>query len=273
MAQNDTILLITFSGRTLELQALLRHIRPSLPLLVLTSHMDPATCPLFNNRPPANCILLPAPIHTSETLSFGLPAPMTSTTVALALGDAIALAVANHLHPSPQAVFEAHHPGGAIGASASAKKYKTMGDIAIPISSVPIARPRSLAPVAATEDSPVFAVTALDVLLAAARSPSGWVLLSPFIIAAPRRIQDLGPHLDRSFNTLEDGFFVEKADWISVPASNTVAETRAWIEEMRRGKRGRTFLRRGTLLGIVDGMGDVSGVVEIEDVVDIQDDL
>lgn len=36
---------------------------------------------------------------------------------------------------------------------------------------------------------------------------------------------------------------------------------------MRSGERGRTFLKRGTVLGIVDPWGVVSAVVMIEDVV------
>lgn len=36
---------------------------------------------------------------------------------------------------------------------------------------------------------------------------------------------------------------------------------------MRRAERGRTFLKRGTVLGIVDPRGGVSAVVMIEDVV------
>ena len=41
---------------------------------------------------------------------------------------------------------------------------------------------------------------------------------------------------------------------------------------MRSSERGRTFLRRGTVLGIVDSEGKVSGVVEIERVVDVEVD-
>ena len=51
----------------------------------------------------------------SEIKSFGVAAPTTSTTVALALTDALAMAVARRLHLDPSAVFQGYHPGGAIG--------------------------------------------------------------------------------------------------------------------------------------------------------------
>lgn len=60
---------------------------------------------------------------------------------------------------------------------------------------------------------------------------------------------------------------IERANWISVPAENSVQEAKDWILEMRQGERGREFLKLGTVLGIVDVKGSVSSVVEIEDVV------
>lgn len=135
-----------------------------------------------------------------------------------------------------------------------------MADLATLVSSVHVARPRS-----------VPTITALDILLAAATSPSGWVRLSAHTIISPRQIQKLGLDstnngLERAAHLLDAGAVVEKTDWISVPSVSEVEEVREWIREMRRGERGRTFLRRGTVLGIVDPEGGVSGVVEIEEV-------
>ncbi|KAI9802685.1 MAG: hypothetical protein M1825_002707 [Sarcosagium campestre] len=109
---NDTMLIITFSGRTSELSALMPHLSSELPLIMMTSH---ATSPLTRGR--NSVALLPTPIPESEETSFGIAAPTTSTTVALALGDALALAVARKIHEArgPGAVFRSHHPGGAIG--------------------------------------------------------------------------------------------------------------------------------------------------------------
>ncbi|EON68113.1 hypothetical protein W97_07261 [Coniosporium apollinis CBS 100218] len=114
---NDALLLITFSGRTAELLSLLPHIPSTTPILVLTSHTTPAMCPLLALRPDA--ILLPGPIHESEEESFGVAAPTTSTTVAMAIGDMLALTAVDRIHGErTRKVFKKNHPGGAIGARA-----------------------------------------------------------------------------------------------------------------------------------------------------------
>ncbi|KAI9852163.1 MAG: hypothetical protein M1838_001626 [Thelocarpon superellum] len=113
----DTLLLITFSGRTPELRTLMPHLPLSLPLIAMTSHTSPLSSPLTSDRP--HSIVLPTPVHESEEASFGVAAPTTSTTVALALGDALAVAIARKIHvgegQGPREVFKAYHPGGAIG--------------------------------------------------------------------------------------------------------------------------------------------------------------
>jgi D-arabinose 5-phosphate isomerase GutQ len=271
---NDTVLMITFSGRTPELLLLLPHIPTHNPLIVMTSHVVASTCPLLHNR--INSILLPAPIHESEQVSFGLSAPTTSTTVALAIGDGLALAVAERLHTSPGGspaeVFMRHHPGGAIGAAAMPTVpvvlVPKISDLAIQVADVPIATPTS-----ATPGSPL---RALDVLLTAVRSPGGWVRVSPQHIMAPRRIQRLNnPTLSlteaeaqASLHAEFAPLVIEKPDWISVLGSCTVAECAAWILQMRSEERGRGFLKKGTVLGVVDvASREVTGVIEIEEVV------
>lgn len=167
IGRHDTLLLITFSGRTPELLALLPHLDPSLPLILLTAHTRPDTCELLqlaarrrNSQSSRNrnrnrnrgadhhdgVILLPAPIHEPESVSFGVSAPTSSTTAALAVGDALAIVAARELHGQTTtttttatsrsggggtsaaaaaaagvaAVFATNHPGGAIGGAAAA---------------------------------------------------------------------------------------------------------------------------------------------------------
>jgi hypothetical protein len=73
------------------------------------------------DRRPELGVLLPAPIPVSEEASFGVSAPTTSTTVALAVSDMLALTVAERLHRSrsgcKREIFKRNHPGGAIGMS------------------------------------------------------------------------------------------------------------------------------------------------------------
>ena len=258
--QNDTMLVITYSGKTPELLALLPYIPSDLPVIALTSHIHPSACPLLNGRSSNFSILLPAPIPISEVQSFGVPAPTTSTTTALTLADALALTISRHLHQEPAAIFHCYHPGGAIGANACASGPKLIAEVAIDAESVPI--------VSFLPDRNV--ATILDVLLTATRSTSGWVRPSSTTIISPRQIQRIGnlPDLHAPLQSLGNDVVVEKPDWISIPAANTVDEAREWILGMRKTERGKTFLKLGTVLGIVDAHQCVSGVVEIEDIVD-----
>jgi D-arabinose 5-phosphate isomerase GutQ len=262
---NDVIIMITFSGRTPELLALIRHIPSTIPLIIMTAHVNPRTCALLTHasRLGAKNFLLPTILHESEISSFGFSAPTTSTTITLALGDSLALSVAETLHSSsgletPQ-VFAANHPGGAIGATnaQSTQSIARMSSIATPVDEIPIAASRDHS-----------CLRCMDVLLAAARSPSGFVRTSPQHIIAPRRIQKMD---DPSMivDVLWDDFgriVVEKTDWISILGETPIDEAKAWICKMRNEgeERGKAFLHHGTILGIVEN-NEVVGVVEIED--------
>lgn len=125
MHQNDTILIITFSGKTPELLSLLPYLPLQTTVIAVTSHTSYSTCPLFKSRSPHLSILLPAPIPVSEVESFGVAAPTTSTTVSLALTDALAMAVARRLHLDPSATFQGYHPGGAIGLNQRASRLSS----------------------------------------------------------------------------------------------------------------------------------------------------
>ncbi len=262
----DTVVMITFSGRTPELRALIPHIQPCIPLILMTAHLSPITCPLLSQptRRDATNILLPTTIHETETSSFGVSAPTTSTTITLALGDSLALAVADALHFSAgmetPAVFASNHPGGAIGATlkSTAQNVTRMSDLATTISQVPIAVPQA--------DQPLLC---FNILLAAVKSPRGFVRASPHHIVAPRRIQILQDPSASIYNVRDDfgNVVIERSDWISVLSSSTVDDCRRWIHQMRDegSGRGRQFLKRGTLLGIVEH-NEVTGIVEIEDV-------
>lgn len=111
---DDVLLFVSFSGKTPELLSLLPHIPDSTRIIAMTSHLDRRDCALLARR--KSGILLSAPIPESEETSYGVSAPTTSTTVALAVADMLALTVAQKLHSGEQrSVFKRNHPGGAIG--------------------------------------------------------------------------------------------------------------------------------------------------------------
>ncbi|EXJ89494.1 hypothetical protein A1O3_02561 [Capronia epimyces CBS 606.96] len=263
---NDTIVMITFSGRTPELLSLLPYISPAIPLVAMTAHLNPNTCPLLSHpcRSGSSDVLLPTTIPESETASFGVSAPTTSTTITLALGDSLALAIADELHAASglqtPAIFAANHPGGAIGAASkpSPQEIPRMSNLATNVSEVPVVAGR-----------PGHILMGLDLLVAAVRSPRGYVRTSANHIVGPRRIQNLrDPDLPISELRDELGKIeIEKTDWISVLSTTTVDECKRWIHQMREEGtgRGKEFLRRGTLLGVVE-RDEVTGIVEIEDV-------
>jgi len=126
---HDTLVLITFSGSTAELLSLVCHLPSVAPLILMSSaRPDPgypiSSLPLFAARIDADenhNILLPTPIPVSEKTLFGISAPTVSTTVTLALGDALAMAAAHRLHEHREGIkkiFHKYHPGGAIGRAA-----------------------------------------------------------------------------------------------------------------------------------------------------------
>ncbi|KAH6670893.1 SIS domain-containing protein [Plectosphaerella plurivora] len=113
VGEHDTIIMVTFSGKTGELMLLLPHIHKTCPVIVMSSPMSVDACKLSELRP--DIILLPAPIPEQESVSFGVSAPTTSTTMAIAVGDALAYVASKEMHSSVAAVFGKNHPGGAIG--------------------------------------------------------------------------------------------------------------------------------------------------------------
>jgi D-arabinose 5-phosphate isomerase GutQ len=242
VTKNDTLLLITFSGKTPELFTLLPHVNTAIPVIVLTSHIHPSTCGLIKQRPDA--ILLPAPIHKSETECFGVNAPTSSTTMAIALGDALALVISNELHINVQAVFSANHPGGAIGQAI--KKAQKVSDICIPFSEIP--------------EIGVGAITGAHVLMSGYRSESGWIRSGTDIVIAPRHIKRLQPDDMDEPATCIPGLMVQSKNWISIPAGTSLSAAREWIMSMR--SRGETRFSDDAILAAMDD-DEVSGILEI----------
>ncbi|KXX77063.1 Arabinose 5-phosphate isomerase KpsF [Madurella mycetomatis] len=233
ISPHDTLLLITFSGKTPELLALLPHLDKSLPLILLTAHTRPQTCELVRRRP--DTILLPAPVHEPETASFGVSAPTTSTAVALAVGDALALVASRELHPCVASVFARNHPGGAIGAALRGPPREDVWSLAVRLDEV-----AELGAVHA--DAPL---TGADVLRAAYASPSGWVRISfpspsprggdAARVVSPRRIRRLGnDDLGRAVEEAAMAWLsTAPSEFIPVAADTSVQKAAEWIRDVR----------------------------------------
>ncbi|KAF8535532.1 hypothetical protein BDD12DRAFT_751734 [Trichophaea hybrida] len=245
--KNDILLLITFSGKTPELLQLLPHLPAQLPLIALTSHTSYHTLPLIGDRD--NAILLPAPIPESEVASFGVAAPTTSTTVAMALGDALALSAADRLHDSangdmgPREVFRKNHPGGAIGL---ANKMMT--------SKGAVERIRALVCYST--------LRVLDCLRMAVSSPKGWLRTTDGGLIPPKKLQ--GCHnLMAEVYSPNLGLVVDVNELVKIPAETAVKEAASILHTRRL--LGEVV--DDTVVVVVEN-GKVYGVLEVGDVIE-----
>jgi arabinose-5-phosphate isomerase len=102
----DAVIAISNSGETHELSDLIAHTRRlGIPLIAITGR---AKSSLADNSDVA--LVLP---NAQEACPIGL-APTTSTTMTLALGDAIAVTLMER-HGFTADDFQLHHPGGRLG--------------------------------------------------------------------------------------------------------------------------------------------------------------
>lgn len=109
----DVLVLITSSGETPELVSLLEHLPSGLVKICLT-------CSASSTLACASSSILAAPVPEDmlEKSVYGIPAPTTTTTACLAVGDAVCITLAEMLVADAQmrkANFGKWHPGGAIG--------------------------------------------------------------------------------------------------------------------------------------------------------------
>lgn len=103
----DAVILISNSGETRELADMIAHCaRFSIPLIAITKGADSTL-----SRASDHLLLLP---DAPEACAIGM-APTTSTTMAMALGDALAVAMMQ-LRGFDRDRFAAFHPGGTLGA-------------------------------------------------------------------------------------------------------------------------------------------------------------
>ena len=105
---NDAVIAFSWSGETVELTALINYTRRfNVSLIAVTSNIDSALGQAADVK-----LILP---RSAEACPHGL-APTTSTTMQLALGDALAMALLEY-KGFTASDFKVFHPGGALGAS------------------------------------------------------------------------------------------------------------------------------------------------------------
>lgn len=108
IGSHDVILALSWSGETVELKGILDHAaRFRIPLIAVTSGESSALGRQAD-------ILLHLP-KVEEACPYGL-APTTSTTMQLAVGDALAVALLK-MRGFTASDFKIYHPGGKLGAS------------------------------------------------------------------------------------------------------------------------------------------------------------
>ncbi|MDR5653756.1 KpsF/GutQ family sugar-phosphate isomerase [Ruixingdingia sedimenti] len=124
LTEHDICILLSNSGETTELSDLIAHTRRfSIPLIGITGREGSTLAEAADLR----LLLPPAP----EACIIGM-APTTSTTMALALGDALAIALMERRGFAPEH-FRTFHPGGRLGARLAKVSQIMRGADALPL--------------------------------------------------------------------------------------------------------------------------------------------
>lgn len=124
MAQGDVALVLSNSGETPELADLVAYTRRfGIPLIGVASRADSTLL-----RQSDVALVLP---QAPEACGSGI-VPTTSTTMTLALGDALAIALMEHRQFTPEH-FREFHPGGKLGARLSKVRDLMHGGDALPM--------------------------------------------------------------------------------------------------------------------------------------------
>ncbi len=124
LTRGDVVLVLSNSGETPELADVVAHTRRfHIPLIGVASRADSTLA-----RQADVSLILPA---AEEACGSGI-VPTTSTTMTLALGDALAVALMEHRDFTPEN-FRDFHPGGKLGARLSKVSDLMHGDDALPL--------------------------------------------------------------------------------------------------------------------------------------------
>lgn len=130
ITQEDTLIVLSYSGDTAELSDMISYAkRFAISLIAITRKRDSLLAKAADYT-----LLLPS---APEACPMGL-APTTSTTLMLALGDALAVALLKRKEFSEKD-FKKFHPGGRLG-----KKLLHVSDLMRPYDTLPLVTPDTL---------------------------------------------------------------------------------------------------------------------------------
>jgi arabinose-5-phosphate isomerase len=126
----DVILVLSNSGETPELSAIIAHSRRfAIPMIGVASRGDSTLL----RHSDVTVVLPPA----EEACGTGI-VPTTSTTMTLALGDALAVALMEHRRFTPEQ-FATFHPGGRLGARLARVRDLMHADLPLVAEAAPMA--------------------------------------------------------------------------------------------------------------------------------------
>jgi arabinose-5-phosphate isomerase len=127
MTRGDVVLVLSNSGETPELADLIAYTRRfRIPMIGVASRADSA----LMRQSDVRLVLPPA----EEACGTGV-VPTSSTTMTLALGDALAVALMEHRRFTPE-MFRTFHPGGKLGARLSKVRDLMHSGEALPLAAL-----------------------------------------------------------------------------------------------------------------------------------------
>ena len=227
VTSEDIVIAISNSGETHELSDLIAYTRRyDLPLIAITSGPQSALAEA------ADIVLLLPPV--AEVCPMGL-APTTSTTMTLALGDALAVAVLEQ-KGFTAADFRNFHPGGKLGS-----RLKRVADLMHGPGELPLANTGSIM---------------RDVLVSMTEKSFGCV----GIIDADGKLAGIITDGDLRRHIKDQALLTKTARAVMTPNPQTIAPTALAAEALNI-----LNTKRRTQLFVVDGAHKPVGIIHIHD--------
>ncbi len=229
ITEGDVVLLLSNSGESSELSDMIHYTRRfGITLIAMTGRADSTL-----GKHADILLLLP---KAPEACPNGL-APTTSTTMQLALGDALAVALLEKMGLTPEQ-FSVFHPGGKLG-----QKLLTVAGVMQPLDKLPTL------PESAKMDEVIVQLTEKNL---------GCVL----IMDGPR-LKGIVTDGDLKRHIKTDGLLQQPASGIMTKTPKTIDESLLAVEAMNI--MTKTEGRYLTSLVVTDASGAVKGLIRLQD--------